>query len=273
MEKLENQKYLDLILFTNEKLGVPSLRISNEIIAKHNLSDKEKIAMNSLEYKRVHEISNIKNPQIRTWFLLSKIEMKHEFFYKSVSNALMLMGNPQINSLEKPQINNLLPELKSQIDSLPENTKRIVNAYLSVTIKENGICSNVDMKNTLKAIMEYKNNDSLLASILTESLQTKILNYDKVETKNKELAYLNRVKNFIVGSPEEKLTRKNVDVRKYILEESDKYGYESTEKVVRKNPRFIEKLSITSVNVLYRIGGIREKLKESLSLGNTIVRP
>lgn len=270
MNKKQNQKYLDLILFANEKLSDSGRRISGELIAKHNLTHNQVVLVNSLDYERVHEIVNVKHPDIRQWMLLGQIDPNHEFFFKSVSNAMFLMGhkNKESISLDSPKINNMDSELQTWIDILPDSTKRMVNSYLSVTVKEDGICPKTDMKNVLEAVSKYADNEVLLASILTENLQTKMKHFDKVEIKNKELNYFKRVVKFIVGSDEEKLTRNNKEVRNYILNESDKYGYESTEKVVRKNPGFVEKLSTTAVNVLYKIGGIREKLKDTLSIGN-----
>lgn len=270
MENKDNQKYVDLMLFANEKLSEGSLRVPLEIIEKHNLTHKEIVLMNNLDYERVHQIANVKHPEIRQWMLLGKIDSEQEFFYKSVSNAMFLMGEKNITNppLDKPDIKNLDPDLKTWIEILPESTKKMVNAYLSVTVKEDGICPKTDMKNMIEAISKYADNEILLASILTENLQTKIKHFDKVKIKNKELNYFKRVAKFLIGSNEEKLTRKNDEVRNYILAESDKYGYEATEKVVRKNPGFVEKLSTTAVNVLYKIGGLREKLKDSLSIGN-----
>lgn len=272
MSKKENQKYLDLILFANEKLSDVGRRISGELIAKHNLTHNEVILMNSLDYERVHEVANVKHPDIRQWMLLGKVDPSQEFFYKSVSNAMFLMGhkNKESVSLDNPKINNMDVELKTWIDILPDSTKRMVNCYLAVTVKEDGICPKTDMKNVLEAVSKYADNEILLASILTENLQTKMKHFDKVEIKNKELNYFKRVAKFIVGSDEEKLTRNNAEIRSYILSESDKYGYEATDKVVRKNPGFVEKLSTTAVNVLYKIGGIREKLKDTLSIGSNL---
>jgi hypothetical protein len=204
--------------------------------------------------------------------LLEEIDRDKEFFYKSVSNAMFLMGNQNSTTLDNPEIKNLDPELKTWIEILPNSTKRMVNSYLSVIVKKDGVCPKTDMKNLLEAISKYADNEMLLASILTENLQTKIKHFDKPEIKNKELNYFKRIVKFIVGSEDEKLTKKNEDIRKYILSESNKYDYEATEKIIRKNPCFAEKLSTTAVNVLYKIGGLREKLKDNLSIGN-ILKP
>lgn len=268
MESKNNQKYIDLLLFANEKLTDISRRIPGEVIAKHNLTHKEVVLMNNLDYDRVHQIANVKHPEIREWMLLGKIEGNLEFFYKSVSNSMFVMGNKHTTSLNNPEIKNLDPELKTWIDILPDSTKRMVNSYLAVTLKDDGVCPKTDMKNVLEAVSKYADNEILLASILTENLQTKMKHYDRPEIKNKELNYFKRVAKFIIGSDDEKLTRKNTDIRSYILNESEKYGYEATEKIVRKNPGFVEKLSTTAVNVLYKIGGIREKIKESMHIGN-----
>lgn len=266
--KKENQKYVDLLLFTNEKLSDVGRRIPGEIIAKHNLTHNQVTLLNNLDYDRVHQIVNVKHPQVRQWMLLGQIDGDKEFFYKSVSNAMFLMGNKNSTTLDNPEIKNLDPDLKTWIEILPDSTKRMVNSYLSVTVKEDGVCPKTDMKNVVEAISKYADNEMLLASILTENLQTKMKHFDRPEIKNKELNYFKRIVKFIVGSSDEKLIRKNEEVRNYILTESDKYAYEATEKIVRKNPGFVEKLSTTAVNVLYKIGGIREKLKDTLSIGN-----
>lgn len=270
MTDKENQKYIDLILFANEKLNNSVLRMPFEIISKHNITHQEIELINSLDYERIHQIVNVKHPEVRKWMLLGTIDSGHEFFYKSVSNAMFLMGNKNTLSLNQLEIKNLDPELKVLIEILPESTKRMVHSYLSVTMKEDSVCPKVDMKNMVEAISKYGDNEILLASILTENLQTKMKHFDKVEIKNKELNYFKRVVKFIVGSNEEKLTRNNDEVRNYILKESEKYGYEETEKVVRKNPGFVEKLSTTAVNVLYQIGGIRAKIKDKLSIGSSL---
>lgn len=264
----ENQKYVDLLLFANEKLTDIGRRIPGEIIAKHNLTHNQVTLLNNLDYDRVHQIVNVKHPQVREWMLLGQIDSDKEFFYKSVSNAMFLMGSKSSITLDKPEIKNLDPDLKTWIDILPESTQKMVNSYLSVTLKEDGICPKTDMKNLIEALSKYADNEMLLASILTENLQTKIKHYDRPEIKNKELNYFKRVVKFMIGSGDEKLTRKNDEIRNYILKESDKYDYEATEKIVRKNPGFVEKLSTTAVNVLYKIGGIREKLKDTLSINS-----
>jgi len=269
LQNKENQKYLDLLLFANEKLTDSGLRVPEQIIHKHNLTHREINILNSIDYDRVHQISNVKHQDVRKWMLLGQIDGNLEFYYKSVSNAMFLMGNKdaQSPSFDKPIVKNIDDNLETYIGILPETTKRMVNCYLSVVTKD-GICPKQDLKNIAEAIGNYGDNEVLLASILTESLQTKMKHFDKPEIKNKEINYFKRIVKFIVGTGDEKLTKRNEEVRNYVLNESHKFDYESTEKVVRKNPGLVEKLTTTAVDVLYKIGDIREKIKNTI--GNTL---
>lgn len=273
LQNKENQKYVDLLLFANEKLSDSTLRVPPEIIHKHELTHKEINELNCLDYDRVHQISNVKHPDVRKWMLLGKIDGNQEFFYKSASNAMFLMGNRHIEStsFDNPVVKNIDDNLATYIGILPETTKRMVNCYLSVVTKD-GICPKQDLKNIAEAIGNYGDNEILLASILTESLQTKMKHFDKPEIKNKELNYFKRIAKFIIGTSDEKLTKRNEEVRAYVLNESQKFEYESTDKVVRKNPGLVEKLTTSAVNVLYKIGDIRAKMKNAIGL-NTENRP
>ena len=87
----------------------------------------------------------------------------------------------------------------------------MVNCYLSVVTKD-GICPKQDLKILQKLLEIMVINEVLLASILTESLQTKMKHFDKPEIKSKRNKLFQRIVKFIVGTGDEKLTKENEEL-------------------------------------------------------------
>ena len=272
----ENQKYLDLLMFANQKLTDVSLKISDELIKKHGITEKEAKLLNSLDFDRVHQIANVSNIDVRKWMLLGKVDQDHEFYYKTVSDAIFLIGEKDLTKsvdLSMPYVTNMPADLRKNINELLPDSKKMINTYFSVVTKKDGICPNQEFKMIKSCILKYAESPELLASILTENLQTKMKHCDLKEIKNKELNYLTRITKFVLGNTDERLTKNNDSVRSYILKVSEKNGFTDTEKVVKKHPGFLEKMSNKTVNILYKIADIRDKLKQEVGiLGNNMAK-
>lgn len=210
----EQKKYLNLLLYVNEKIDT-NVKLPKKLIEDYNLSKEQVKNIENLDFYKIHEISNIKNQEIKKWFLLNEVPAGLEYFYKSLSNAMVLIGDEthKSNSLDKPYIINIDYDLKTAIEKLPAIEKRMINSYISVIIKANGIMQPHEGE-TLKTLIEDSKDTEEMAILLTERLQTKVQNYERKEIKNKELNYFKRVSKIMTGK--EELDTQNVSMVEYL---------------------------------------------------------
>jgi hypothetical protein len=272
INKKENERYIDLLLFVSEKLENSHLTVSEKMINNNNFSELEINNLNNLTAQRIHEISNIKHPEIREMFILSTISNTNESFYKKVNNANQLFGGKDIytDNLEENYIINLDSALRQKIEYLEKSDKKMAITFLKLFTDDTGKCRQ-DVIDGLENCISLNGN---FKETLSRKLHEEIVACKKLEIKNKEIDYAGKVVKFVTGSKGEEyvLPKANKDVRSLILERSLEYSYNETEEVVKRNPPWTEKLYTKTIDIMCKIGELRDKMKKE-GLGLITVRP
>lgn len=265
----DNKDYVNLCLFMNEKLHNPSLTVSPTLLTELRLNhgDSAVTKLESLDRDRINEISSIQSPQIRRLFLLHTLSPEKEAFLKQVANAEVLLetDNKKGEKFTNITITNLQQPLKDKIDNLSKSNQQIVTYYLNVFVSKEGKCP-IDILEALEVSVDNVTHGQSLVKALGLKLKDEIQANKKPEEENKELAYAKQVGSWFAGTSNEHLVKENQETRKLIVDCANNLGCLYHNKIISVTPSLSEKAKEKTVDLLYKIGHLRDKIKKTAGL-------
>ena len=108
-------------------------------------------------------------------------------------------------------------------------------------------------------------NDNLYTAMKVK-LHDAISNRSEKQIKNKEIHYFKQVSTWVAGTSEEHLNKNNKKVRELIIQTAIDMNCVHHEETYYLKSNLSNKLKNTTVDVLYRIGKIRDQAKKAVGL-------
>lgn len=132
----QSKQYLMLTSFLMEKASNPMLTISSILENDLNISQAQITKLESLNREDIHELSFVNNFQIKSYLLLNDVNDKEKEIFKKISLIDEIAGiskNHDGNFFKSvSSIANITPNLKSKLNALPANQKKIAECYLNL---------------------------------------------------------------------------------------------------------------------------------------------
>lgn len=260
----DNKDYIALCVYMNEKLADPNMKVSAKYKNELRLTDQQETHLNNLDANRIHEIIQVTQPQVRRILMLSHLSLEKESFLKEIANAEVLLKtkNKEGKYFDNVTIQNIPTSLKDKIDHLPKADQQLVSYYLNVFTNKSGKCS----KHILGSLENnIDSHDNLLAAMKVK-LHDEITNRSEKEIANKELQYVKQVSTWVAGTSEEHLTKNNPKVKELILQTATDMNCVHHKNNIYLQEDFFHKVKNTTVDVLYKIGKLRDQAKKAVGL-------
>lgn len=266
---VKNKEYIALCLFMNEKLFNPSLNVSPKLKTLLSLNTDEEKNLNNLTLDNLHKIINVPNPQIRRYMLLNKISDNMESILKEMAytEVLLSVDNKKGKYFSNIVRTNVSPQFTNKVNALKKTDKYIIDFYLNIFTDKNGVCN----KEILESLEIGINNNNFLSGMRMQ-INKKITNQIQDKQENKELGYFKKAGEWILGTGTDHLLKTNEEVLKAVIDNASKLGYTEHTKVLVLNPPLSTQIKNKTIEVLYKIGEMRDKFKKTIGLdvSNTI---
>ncbi len=270
-DKKENYKDLLLFCYLNEKINqianFPKKMIDIPKDLENLCTPKEKEILLKLDFHKIHQVSHVKDFELKKFLLFYQDEMSFEEYtlVKIMDQNLFITYNKNIDL--KHSVSSIKGISKEVVDFLEDEKqpliqKEILKTYIFSMSKEDSKLLNNDFfLNPLNMLVEEK-NFFIPPSAIENLIKNNQLNYEKIQKellrdyqielknflKRKERTILHRILdgNFIEDTKEkikkDELKTINQNIIEDIKNVSIQYRYKETLNTIRRAPSFIKNM-------------------------------
>ena len=176
----DNQKYLLLSGFLNEKTYKHHLRMSPEIQKDLVLSSQQATRISNFKEKDIHELTTIQSPYARYLMATEDLNNTQKAILKNISNLESLQDKENTTGkyFDLVMPTNVSKNLEGKINRLDDTNKKIALYYLNAHMTQATTCDSLVLKNLEENL---SNGSKVLPQLLQDALLIETAN----ELRNK----------------------------------------------------------------------------------------